>query len=58
MILKIAEIVEAAGTGFAAPTQLAYLARDTGVDEEKTKNVVDQVSQLRAEGKFNFPGET
>jgi MscS family membrane protein len=58
IILKIAEIVEAAGTGFAAPTQLAYLARDTGVDEEKTKNVVDQVSQLRAEGKFNFPGET
>ncbi|MGB8480405.1 MAG: mechanosensitive ion channel family protein [Acidobacteriaceae bacterium] len=58
IILKIAEIVEAAGTGFAAPTQLAYLARDTGVDKEKTKNTVDQVSQLRAEGKFIFPGET
>jgi MscS family membrane protein len=32
IILKIAEIVEAAGTGFAAPTQLAYLSRDRGVD--------------------------
>ncbi|MGC1869531.1 MAG: mechanosensitive ion channel family protein [Acidobacteriaceae bacterium] len=58
IILKIAEIVEAAGTGFAAPTQLAYLVRDSGVDEEKTKNVLDQVSQLRADGKFIFPGET
>jgi MscS family membrane protein len=58
VILKIAEIIEAAGTGFAAPTQLAYLARDTGVDEEKTKKVLNQVSQLRADGKFIFPGET
>ncbi len=58
VILKIAEIVEAAGTGFAATTQLAYIARDTGVDIEKTKNTVDQVSQLRADGKFIFPGET
>jgi MscS family membrane protein len=32
VILKIAEIVEAAGTRLAAPTQLTYLARDTGVD--------------------------
>jgi len=31
VILKIAEIVEAAGTGLAAPTQLAYLSRDTGI---------------------------
>lgn len=31
VILKIAEIVEAAGTGFAAPTQLTYLARGTDI---------------------------
>ena len=31
IILKIAEIVEAAGTGFAAPTQLTYLARGTHI---------------------------
>jgi MscS family membrane protein len=58
VILKIAEIVEAAGTGFAAPTQLAYLARDAGVDKDKAQKVVDQVKQLRADGKFIFPGET
>jgi MscS family membrane protein len=35
VILKIAEIVEAAGTRFAAPTQLTYLSTDTGLDAEK-----------------------
>ena len=37
VILQIAEIVEAAGTRFAAPTQLTYLSRDAGVDAEKGK---------------------
>jgi MscS family membrane protein len=40
VILKIAEIVEAAGTRFAAPTQLTYLSRDAGVDTEKRKDIV------------------
>ncbi len=31
VIFKIAEIVEAAGTSFAAPTQLTYLARGTDI---------------------------
>jgi MscS family membrane protein len=32
VILKIAEIVEAAGTRLAAPTRLTYLSNDAGVD--------------------------
>jgi MscS family membrane protein len=35
VILKIAEIVEAAGTRLAAPTQLTYLSRDEALDAEK-----------------------
>ena len=35
VILKIAEIVEAAGARFAAPTRLTYLSRDAGSKEEK-----------------------
>ncbi len=58
VILKIAEIVESSGTRFAAPTQLAYLSRDRGVDAAKAKNVVRRVSELRAEGEFTLPGET
>jgi MscS family membrane protein len=40
VILKIAEIVEASGTRFAAPTQLAYLSRDKGVDVENANDFV------------------
>lgn len=58
VILKIAEIVKAAGTRFAAPTQLTYLARDAGVDTEKADDVVRHVTELRANGAFSIPGET
>ena len=39
VILTIAEIVESSGTRFAAPTQLTYLSRDTGLDAEKANSV-------------------
>jgi len=35
VILKIAQIVEAAGTRFAGPTQLTYLSSDTGVGAQR-----------------------
>jgi MscS family membrane protein len=35
VILKIAEIVEASGTRFAAPTRLTYLSSDAGIDADK-----------------------
>lgn len=58
VILKIAEIVKAAGTWFAAPTQLTYLARDSGVDTEKANDVVRHVTELRVNDAFSIPGET
>jgi len=57
VILKIAEIVEAAGTRFAAPTRLTYLSTDAGVDEEKANGIVRRVTALRASDAFRFPGE-
>jgi MscS family membrane protein len=44
VILKIAEIVEAAGTRFAAPTQLTYLSTEAGVDAEKANDIVRRVT--------------
>jgi MscS family membrane protein len=58
VILKIAEIVEASGTRFAAPTQLTYLSGDEGIDAEKTNDIVRRVTELRAGDVSNFPGET
>jgi MscS family membrane protein len=57
VILKIAEIVEAAGTRFAGPTQLTYLSRDLGLNDEKGDDIVRHVTELRANDAFQFPGE-
>jgi len=40
VMLKIAEVVEASGTRFAAPTQLTYFSSDPGVDAEKANEIV------------------
>jgi MscS family membrane protein len=40
VILKIAEIVEGAGTRFAPPTRLAYLSTEAGTNGEKVHAVV------------------
>jgi MscS family membrane protein len=58
IILKIAEIVEASGTRFAAPTQLAYLSIDKGVDTEKANEIVRRVTELQANDAFRLPGES
>jgi len=57
VILKIAEIVEAAGTRLAAPTQLTYLSRDAGVNAERADDIVRHVTELRAGDAFQFPGD-
>jgi hypothetical protein len=56
--LKIAEIVEASGTQFAAPTQLAYLSRDNGVDVKKGSDIVRRESESRANDVVKFPGDS
>jgi MscS family membrane protein len=58
VILKIAEIVEAASAQFAAPTRLTYLSSDAGVDADKSNVIVRRVTELRASDSFRFPGES
>jgi MscS family membrane protein len=57
VLLKIATIVEAAGTHFAAPTRLTYQSKDPGVDTDRANDIVRQVTALRANNAFLFPGE-
>jgi MscS family membrane protein len=57
VILKIAGIVEAAGTRFAAPTRLIYQSTDLCVDPDKASDIVRQVTELRANNAFRLPGE-
>ena len=53
--LRIMAIVTEAGTGFAFPSQTAYLARDHGLDAERTEAVEAEVQAWRASGALPFP---
>ncbi|CAN5843350.1 hypothetical protein BH24BAC1_BH24BAC1_27400 [soil metagenome] len=55
LILRIMEVVEASGTGFAFPSQTLYLARDKGLSEEKAQEVAEKVRQWREEGELHIP---
>jgi MscS family membrane protein len=55
VILTIAEIVEASGTGFAGPTQLAYLSKDKGIDAQKANAITHGTNEARASDVVRFP---
>jgi len=58
LILKIAEIVETSGSGFAGPTQLAYVSVDKGLETEKAADSVHPLSEAKARDLLSFPAET
>jgi MscS family membrane protein len=49
LFLRLADLVTASGTGFAFPAQLAYNARDMGMDAERQRAAEAQVAAWRAE---------
>jgi MscS family membrane protein len=53
--LRIIDIVNEAGTGFAFPSQTAYLSRDTGLDSERGSEAERQVQEWRSAGQLPFP---
>jgi len=50
MLLRIMDIIHAAGTGFAFPSQTTYLAKDTGLDAEKGRAAIELVRKRREQG--------
>lgn len=50
LLLKIMDVVEAGGTGFAFRSQTVYLAQDSGVSEEKSKAAEERVKAWRDAG--------
>jgi MscS family membrane protein len=57
VILKIADIVEASGTRFAAPTRLTYQSRDAGIDASKANATARPGTELRASDSLRVPVE-
>jgi MscS family membrane protein len=55
LLLRIMDIVDKAGTGFAFPSRTMYVTRDVGIDKEKSEVAVETVKQWRDEKQLPFP---
>ena len=55
LLLRIMNIVDAAGSGFAFPSQTVYLGRDTGVDKQKAEKAAQEVQKWREGNELPFP---
>lgn len=55
LFLRMADIVQEAGTSFAFPSQTTYFARDTGLDVERRGEAETEVQHRRFTGKLPFP---
>lgn len=55
ILLRMDDIINQAGTGFAFPSQTAYLARDTGLDAERGGEAEAEVKNWRTTNKLPFP---
>ncbi|WP_224996200.1 mechanosensitive ion channel family protein [Cesiribacter sp. SM1] len=55
LLLRMMDVVEASGTGFAFPSQTLYLARDKGLSKEKTNHAEETVRKWREEGEMQIP---
>jgi MscS family membrane protein len=55
ILLRIEDIVNEAGSGFAFPSQTAYLSRDEGLDAGKRGEAEDRVRQWRNSSRLPFP---
>ncbi len=55
LLLRIMDIVEKSGSGFAFPSQTLYMSRDSGLDQEKAAAAEQQVEQWREQHELPFP---
>jgi MscS family membrane protein len=53
--LRMMEIVENSGSGFAGPSQIVHFSRDSGLDKEKAEAAEQQVQQWRDQHQLPFP---
>jgi MscS family membrane protein len=55
LLLRIMDIIEASGSGFAFPSQTTYIGKDSGLDAAKSQKAMETVHQWREQGKLPFP---
>jgi MscS family membrane protein len=54
--LRIMDIVDEAGTGFAFPSSTTYVAHDDGIDDDKGRRAEARVAEWRTQGALYLPG--
>lgn len=55
LFLRLMDLVQESGTGFAFPSQTLYFARDEGLDPGRTDAAVAEVRRWRDEGRLTPP---
>ncbi len=55
ILLRMEDIIAEAGSGFAFPSQTAYLAQEAGVDAERGREAEAEVGAWRDSGRLPFP---
>lgn len=58
LLLRIMDIIEASGTGVAFPSQTTYLAKDRGLDTEKSQAAIAYVQRWKNEKTLPFPNHS
>jgi MscS family membrane protein len=58
LYLRMMDVIEASGTGFAFPSQTLYVARDQGLSEDKTAAAEAQVRKWRENKEVQIPNFT
>ena len=55
VLLRVKDIVEAAGTDLAFPSQTTYISKDSGIDQEQSRTAEAEVQTWRGKGMLPFP---
>ena len=55
LFLRLIDLVDASGTGFAFPSTVNYLAKDSGVDAERTERAEAIMREMREGNELPFP---
>ena len=55
LLLRIMDLVESSGSGFAFPSHTVYMGKDGGLDVEKSRAAAEAVGRWRDQGELPFP---
>lgn len=55
LLLRIMDVVESCGSGFAFPSQTLYMSKDQGVDKNKGREADEAVRHWMDQGELPFP---